>query len=67
MIKLLRYLEIRHIDAKETIINELDESSELYFIQSGIYDIGYEINKVKKYRLQFGPRTIIGGFAVAFN
>lgn len=31
-----------------------------------MYDIGYEINKILRYRLQFGPRTIIGAFNVMF-
>ena len=51
MIVVMKNLEIRYFKPKETIISELDESSELHFVQSGCYDIGYEINKVKKYRL----------------
>jgi len=51
MLTLLRFLEVRYFQIRENIINELDESSELYFISKGIYDVGYEINKIKKYRL----------------
>jgi hypothetical protein len=33
----------------------------------GRYDYGYEINKKKYYRRQFGCSTIIGGFNICFN
>ena len=39
----------------------------MYFVQSGRYDIGYAINKIVKYRIQFGARTIINGFALAYD
>ena len=39
----------------------------MYFVCKGFYKIGYEINKTIKYKLLFGPRTVIGGFAIAFN
>ena len=29
--------------------------------------MGYEVNKVSKYRLQFGARTLIGAFPVVFS
>ena len=42
----LRNLEpVRH-NAGENIQNELDEFSEILFIQKGIVLLGYEINKV---------------------
>ena len=28
----------------------------------GKYDIGYGLNNLKKYRLQFGERSVIGGY-----
>lgn len=67
MICVLKHLEVRRFNPCDQIINELDESSELYFVQSGRYDIGYEINNKKTYRLQFGARTLIGAFATTFN
>jgi len=45
----------------------MDAGEEFIFIQKGRYDIGYNINKVIKYRLQFGPRTNIGTFNVLFD
>ena len=34
---------------------------------SGKYNVGYEINKEKYWRRQFGQSTIIGGFHCEFN
>lgn len=34
---------------------------------NGLYSIGFEVNKVTKFRLQFGPRTVIGGFNLQFD
>ena len=51
MISLLRDLEPRYFDANQTIFRELEEATEFYFVQKGKYDIGYEVNKVRKYRL----------------
>ena len=45
----------------------MDDPSEFYFVQDGFYEIGYEINKISKYRVQFGPRTLIGSFNLAFD
>jgi len=47
------------------IYKELDDCSEIYFVMSGKYDVGYEINKIRRYRIQFGDRTVIGGFNMA--
>ena len=67
MLAVLKSLEVRFFAPKTFIFKELDESSEMYFIQKGYYNVGYEINNVNKYKLQFGSRTQIGGFAMAFN
>ena len=57
MIFLLQHLEVRMYEANEIILNEIDECHEVLFIQKGTYNIGYEINKVARFRLQFGSRT----------
>ena len=64
---MMRSLEIRDIEANEYILEELDEVQEIVFVQQGRYNIGYEINKQEKFRLQFGARTIIGGFNLNFD
>jgi len=66
MIQILRSLEVRSFKRREIILEELQEVTEILFVQTGRYDIGYEINKVLKFRLQFGPRSIIGGFNLVF-
>jgi len=42
----------------------MTESCEIIFVEKGIYNIGYEINKKEFLRRQFGPSTNIGGFQV---
>ena len=34
----------------------------MYFVTEGKYVIGYCLNNQFKYRLQFGDRTVIGGY-----
>lgn len=51
MISVLNSLEIRRFDTGEIISKELEAASEMYFVQSGRYNIGYEVNKIVKYRL----------------
>ena len=63
----MRSLEARFFLEHEIIQKELDECLEVLFVLEGRYAIGYEINKIKKYRRQFGPSTIIGGFNMCFQ
>jgi hypothetical protein len=41
---------------------ELEDCQEILFIFSGKYNVGYEINKKRKYRKQFGHSTVIGAY-----
>ena len=43
------------------------ESHEIIFVEKGMYNIGYEINKKEFLRRQFGPSTNIGGYQVSTN
>ena len=67
MIQILKSLEPRRFDKMEIIYLELDEVNELSFIEQGEYDLGYEVNKVEKYRMRLGSRTVIGAFNICFN
>ena len=67
MIDILGNLEPRKIDALETIYLELDEVNEIIFIESGEYKIGYEVNKIEKFKMRLGPNTVIGAFNICFN
>jgi len=60
-------LELRNFEAKEVIHKELDECLDVIFVENGRYDYGYEINKKKIYRIQFGCSTMIGGFEMNFQ
>ena len=51
MLSILQALEVRNFDKKQYIFKELEECHEVYFIQKGYYNVGYEINKINKYRL----------------
>jgi len=45
MIAVLQKLEPIHYPARTTIFNELDDVNEVIFVETGLYDTGYEINK----------------------
>jgi hypothetical protein len=67
MIRLLLFLEPKVFRPKEMIIESLQSNDEMFFVENGIYDVGFEWNNNKLYRLQFGQRTVIGGFNLCFN
>jgi signal-transduction protein with cAMP-binding, CBS, and nucleotidyltransferase domain len=62
MTLIMQNLEVRLFKKGEIIYQELDEAHEVLFVFSGRYNVGYEMNKIRRYRKQFGPSTIIGGF-----
>lgn len=62
MINFLLILEPRHFEPDAMIYREQEESEEMYFVTDGKYDVGYCINDIYRYRLQFGDRTVIGGY-----
>lgn len=62
MTLIMQNLEVRLFKKGLIIYQELDEAHEVLFVFSGRYNVGYEMNKIRRYRKQFGPSTIIGGF-----
>ena len=60
-------LEVRFFDRNEILINEMDESLEVLFVESGRYDVGYYVNNKQFFLSTFGVSTIIGGFQICFN
>ena len=66
MIQMMSALEMRTFQKGEIITNEMDESFEFTFVEKGLYDVGYEVNKKPFYRLCFGESTIIGGFQIVY-
>lgn len=67
MIDILRKLEPRKFAEREYINYELDEVNEIIFIEKGEYDIGYEVNKMEKFKLRMGDNSVIGAFNICFN
>ena len=64
MIEMMKSLAPRTYKEGEIIFNELDDISEITFVETGSYYVGYEINKVKQMKLHFPPGNIIGGVNV---
>lgn len=67
MIQMLKSLEPRMIPESVTLFDELDEVNELLFIELGKYDIGYEVNKMRKFKIRLGAKTVIGAFNICFK
>lgn len=67
MTNLLKSLEPRQEDAFTMLFEELDEIREVIFIEKGECDVGYEINKKKKFVIRYSTATVIGGFNCTFN
>ena len=67
MILILRSLEPQCWKPRELLYSELDEVSEILFIEVGEIDIGYEVNKVENFRVRLGNNTVIGAFNICFN
>ena len=51
MVAIMQALETRYFYPRQVLCKELEQALEFYFVQQGRYNIGYEINKVIKYRL----------------
>ena len=60
-------MEPRHEDKETILINELDEQTEVLFFDNGTYEVGYEINRVKKFVLRYKNSNVIGAYPVTFN
>jgi CRP-like cAMP-binding protein len=63
----LKRLEPIHYPAKEIIFNELDDVNEVIFVEKGLYDVGYEINKQIVLKMRQLNKTVIGTFEVCFD
>jgi hypothetical protein len=67
MIAILQRLEPIRYGAKQIIFNELDDVNEVVFIETGLYDIGYEVNKQMVLKMRQINKTVIGAFEVSFD
>lgn len=63
----LQNLEPR-FEEKDTILyRELEEITEIIFIESGIIDIGFEVTRKPRYVLRMFKGTLIGAYNVCEN
>jgi CRP-like cAMP-binding protein len=67
MTGLLANLQPRFELAGAIIFEELEEISEVIFIQKGNMDIGYELNKRKRFVLRFHNHSMVGAYNCSFN
>lgn len=64
---MIEYLEPTPYAPNQCIVNELDECLEIYFVLSGKFDVGYNINNRRYYRLRFYQGRMINAFNVHFD
>lgn len=68
IIDFLKILEPRHIAPKETISDELYEVNEIFFLQHGNVNVGYEVNRQERFRIRLEAATsVIGAFEMLFR
>ena len=63
----LQGLEDRTYQKGDELIEELQECYEVRFVQEGTFDVGFEVNRKKYYKLRFGKSAIIGGYQICFR
>lgn len=67
MLQILTHLWPRFEHKGTVLFEELEEISEVIFLSKGLVDIGYEINKKKKYVMRFTDQVVIGAYNCCFN
>lgn len=67
MIKVVRVLEPRRMAAGTIIFNTIEEVQELFFINKGSVDIGFEVSRDPKYVLRLQKGGVIGIYNVTFD
>lgn len=67
MMQMLMRLEPRYEPAGTILVDELDEMTEIIFVYEGDINVGYEINKQKKYCFKFKDKCVIGSYGINFD
>ena len=67
MIKIVRTLEPRRIDAGTIMYKTVEEVDEIYFIEKGAVDIGFEISMIPKYVIRLAQGGVVGIYNVTFD
>lgn len=60
-------MEPRIEKAGSILFEELDEINEVIFIMNGTVEIGFEINKIRKFVLRFEKNLVIGAYNCIFD
>ena len=67
MFQLFTSLEPRFEKKHTVVVDELDEFLDIIFVYKGKVAIGYEINKQRRYCIQYTDKCVIGAFGCTFN
>lgn len=67
MISILCNLEPRREKRGAILFEELEEIAEIFFVSQGTIDIGYEINRQRKFVLRQTDKLVIGAYNCCFN
>ena len=49
------------------LYEELEEIQEIFFVSKGTMDIGYELNKSRKFVVRYTDKTVVGAYNCSFN
>ena len=66
MLEIMKSLLPRRYFEGNIIFNELQEVLEMTFVQTGQFQVGYEINKKRKFIVAHGEGKVIGEYNVLF-
>jgi hypothetical protein len=67
MISLVRKLEPRHEKKGTIIYRTVEDVEEVFFIDKGSIDIGFEINRESKFVLRLGNGGVVGAYNITFG
>ena len=67
MMQFLRDLDPRHVVGGSMIFDELDDINEVIFIKKGVVEIGYQMNKQRRYVVRYENKTMIGAYNCTCN
>ena len=49
------------------LYEELAEINEIIFVKAGIMEVGFDINKIRKYVFRYDSKYVIGAYNCTFN
>ena len=67
MLAILSHLEPRFEKKGTVLFEELQEISEVIFIGKGTIDIGYEINRQRRFVMRYTNKIVMGAYNCTFN